>query len=402
MSAFTKPFLITAGDSSVLLERIPFTNGADKQDQERRLQKALYENPESLPVQEIDPHIGPLIPVCREIETGSGPADILYVTPTGQVVLVETKLWRNSEARREVVAQILDYAKNLTTWTYDILDAKAALAAGDGKGYLLECLRRHDPDANTGAFVDGINRSLATGDILLLIIGDGIRSGAESLITFLERYWNLNFSFGLVEVAAYRLPSGDTLVQPRILAKTEILRRTILLGPSGPVRFEEVAQDEETRSSGDSQREWYAAFWREFLAKLRLDDQALLPTEPAKSTNQFFSMPPSGSVAWLSAYIARSLNVGGVYLTFSKTYPRGLDIFETLLSDRETIEREVGAPLSWGRDGDKIHISVPNVKLNDLSTPADRERVTTYLADMTQRMIRVLKPRLEAATREVR
>jgi hypothetical protein len=35
---------------------------------------------------------------------------------------VETKLWRNPEAHRTVVAQILEYAKNLTSWDYDSVD----------------------------------------------------------------------------------------------------------------------------------------------------------------------------------------------------------------------------------------------------------------------------------------
>ena len=57
-----------------------------------------------------------------EIETGAGPADILYLTPSGQVVVVETKLWRNPEARREVVGQILDCARQLTGWSFDVLE----------------------------------------------------------------------------------------------------------------------------------------------------------------------------------------------------------------------------------------------------------------------------------------
>ena len=39
----------------------------------------------------------------------------------GYLTLVETKLWRNPEARRTVVAQIIDYASHLSTWTYDDL-----------------------------------------------------------------------------------------------------------------------------------------------------------------------------------------------------------------------------------------------------------------------------------------
>ncbi len=34
-------------------------------------------------------------------------------------MLVEAKLWRNPEARRKVIGQILDYAKELSRWNYE-------------------------------------------------------------------------------------------------------------------------------------------------------------------------------------------------------------------------------------------------------------------------------------------
>lgn len=402
MSAFTKPLLMGLPGSASLLERISLTGNAAGQLSERWLQEALYEFPEALPVKEIDPHIGPLIPVCMEIETGSGPADIVFVTPTGQVVLVETKLWRNPQARREVVGQILDYAKQLTTWTYEVFDQKAALAARSEGKHLLNCLRKRYPEADETVFIDGVGRCLATGDFLLLIVGDGIRYGAEALVTFLERYGNLRFGLGLVEVAAYRLPDGQTLLQPRILAKTELLERTVLVGPSGPVTLQQMAQAEDAPLPDTSQREWFREFWGEFLRTLRLDDESLMPIEPAKSTNQFFPMPPGGGMAWVSAYIAQSAGRGGVYLRFAKAYDRATEISEILESDRDAIDREVGVRLRWDRDGDRLDLGVPHVTFADLNVPADRQRVIAYLVDMTQRMIRVLKPRLEAATQKGR
>jgi hypothetical protein len=45
------------------------------------------------------------------------PIDIFMVTPSGLPVLVECKLWRNPEGRREVIGQILDYAKELSRWS---------------------------------------------------------------------------------------------------------------------------------------------------------------------------------------------------------------------------------------------------------------------------------------------
>lgn len=398
MSAFTRPFLVNPSGDATLLERIPLTGDGGGKLSERWLQEALFAHPESLPVREIDPHIGPLIPVCMEIETGSGPADILYVTPTGQVVLVETKLWRNPEARREVVGQILDYAKQLTTWTYQVLEQKAAIAARADGRFLLQCLRKHFPGADEAAFIDGVGRSLSNGDFLLLIVGDGIRYGAEALVVFLERFGHLRFGLGLVEVAAYRLPSGQTLLQPRILAKTETLERTVLIGPSGPLTFQQVAQAEDSAAPDTSQREWFRAFWSEFIKHLRLEDKALMPTEPAKSTNQFFSMPPGGGVAWISAYIAQSSSRGGVYLTFAKAFEHGGEIYDALESDREAIEREVGFKLTWENQGDKVYVGSPKVPFKDLNSPEERGKVTAALADVTARMIRVLKPRLEAAT----
>lgn len=399
MSAYTRPFVIGApgtSGTSKLLERIPLDAAAGGVQSERWLQEALYRHPESLPVKEIDPHIGPLMPVCMEIETGAGPADILYLTPSGQVVLVETKLWRNPEARREVVGQILDYAKQLTSWSFDVLEKKAATAARAQGPYLLSCLRSRFPEADEVAFVDGVRRSLSTGDFLLIIAGDGIRYGAESLVAFLERFGHLRFGLALVEVAAYKLPDGSTLLQPRVLAKTELLQRTLLMGPSGPVTLQQAAQAEDTADPNPSSRAWFQAFWTEYLAKLRLDDAALLPAEPAKSTNQFIPMPPGGASAWVSAYVAQSSGKGGVYLTFAKAFEPGLEWYEQLQADAEAIEREVGVKLLWERVGDKIYLGVPTVALGNLNVPADRERVTAYLADMTRRLVSALEPRLAA------
>lgn len=399
MGAFSNPILIGTERESVLLDRIPLGGGANGAFSERTLQEALFRFPESLPVREIDPNIGPLIPVCMEIETGSGPADVLCVTPTGQVVLIETKLWRNPEARREVVGQVLDYAKQLTSWTYEILDQKAAIATGSGNNYLLSCLKKRYPDADEATFVDGVGRSLSSGDFLLLIVGDGIRYGAEALVSFLERYGHLRFGLGLIEVAAFRLPDGTTLLQPRVLAKTEILVRTVLMGPNGPVTLQQAALVDDAAAPIASQRAWFVEFWTDFLSKLSLENEAWKDAEPSKSTNQFFAMPPDGGKAWVSAYIAQSSSKGGVYLTFAKAYERGPEIYEILESDREAIEREVGAKLTWERTGDKVYLGVPNISFSDLNVPAERDRVTSYLAEMVQRMVRVLTPRLEAATR---
>jgi len=103
--------------------------------------------------------------------------------------------------------------------------------------------------------------------------------------------------------------------------------------------------------------------------------------------------------AWLNVFLAKSRNAAGVYLTFAKAYERGPDIYERLHADREAIERETGLKLLWKRDGNKMSIRSPEIAFKNLDDAGERDRVTGTLADMTERMVRVLTPRLEAENR---
>ena len=403
MSGFTQPLIISTQGTSTALERIPLGQGAEGSFPEAWLQNALFTHPQCLPLREIDPHIGDLIPVCTEIETGAGPADILYITRTGQIVLVETKLWRNPEARRAVVAQILDYAKQLTTWSFEDLAREASAATGKGPEYLLSHVRKAVPGLDEAAFVDGVNRGLKRGDFLLLIVGDGIRSGAEALVGFIEQYGNLRFGLGLIEVAAYRLGVDEVLLLPRILAKTEVLERTVILSSAGTVEFEQVAAQEDAEATGADTVAWFQAFWTEYSHALRLDDvRQPLPMRLPRAANFYLNMPPGRSLVWISAYVAQRAGEAGVYLTFSKSFERSRDYYERLKSQREDIERSIQVDLTWDMNPNtnKVWIAAPPVTFTDLNDPAQRHRVITHLADYTNRMVNAFRHRLEALGNE--
>lgn len=403
MNAFGKPVLLPATGASFLLERIPLTASADRGISERWLQEAIFTAPHCLPMQEIDASLTSLFPVCMELETGAGPADILFLTPAGQPVIIETKLWRNPEARREVVAQILDYAKELTGWTFETLDQRAAAAAKLRPGILIECLRRFAPGADEAAFVDGVNRCLRTGDLMLLIVGDGIRSGAEALVGFLERFGHLKFGLGLVEVALFRLHNGDVLMQPRVLARTEILQRTVLIGPQGPVDVQLAASAEEGDAAGhelQQQRDWFVAFWTDFLAQFRRKAPDLPAPDPARSTNLVFPMPPYGGRAWVSAYIAPRGGYAGVFLTFAKSFAQSESIVERLGEARESIERELQCELVISGGDGKYYVGVPRMRAERFEGP-DRAAVVTFLVDSTISLLRAMQPRLQAYSADV-
>ncbi|MBM3136060.1 MAG: hypothetical protein FJZ89_12430 [Chloroflexi bacterium] len=86
------------------------------------LQWVSVKHPEILPVAEIEPVVSALIPIGREVITDKGIIDNLFISPTGYLVLVETKLWRNPEAKRDVVGQAIDYGSSIAKWKYEKLE----------------------------------------------------------------------------------------------------------------------------------------------------------------------------------------------------------------------------------------------------------------------------------------
>jgi hypothetical protein len=96
---------------------------------EADLQNLIHAHPTALPIGEIDPMFVGAVPICTELSTPAGSIDNLMVTPSGLPVIVECKLWRNPEGRREVVGQILDYAKELSRWSSSDLQRRGASTA---------------------------------------------------------------------------------------------------------------------------------------------------------------------------------------------------------------------------------------------------------------------------------
>ena len=227
----------------IRLRRRPLTaEPAGASYDEEWLQQLLFITPEILPVGEIDDAFGPVIPLCRELPTDAGYVDLAYVSESGRLTLVECKLWRNPEARREVVAQILDYAKEISRWSYEELNEAVCRARGEerARNSLVELVRGQNEALDEAAFVDDVARHLAAGRFLLLVVGDGSREGVERIAEHVRRFAGIQFTFGLVELAIFELPArgtpGGLVLEPRVLARTiEIERAVVRRADSGVV-----------------------------------------------------------------------------------------------------------------------------------------------------------------------
>ena len=203
---------------------------------ERELQVILARHPQLLPVAHFDPLFGPPVCIGREVGTGAGPLDLLYVSPSGYLTVVETKLWKSSEARRQVVAQIIDYTRRIVRWDYSHLEQaflEYARQYGVAQRGLIPYVADHsDEDLDEMAFTDAINRNLRLGRLLLLIVGDGIREGVEEMTAYLQDAPNLQFTLGLVEIGCYGVTAGpgapSTLLVPRVVMRTAEVTRAIV------------------------------------------------------------------------------------------------------------------------------------------------------------------------------
>ena len=208
---------------------------------ENWLQRLLFETPELLPIGEIDPAFAPAVPLCRELRTAAGSIDLAYVSEQGLLSIVECKLWRNPDARREAVSQILDYAKEISRWSYEELNDAVLRAAKrpEDANTLFDLVQKQNDTIDEQTFVDDVTRNLQSGRFLLLVVGDGIREGVERIADYLKQSAGIRFTFGLVELAIFDMPdesAGGIIVEPRVLARTfEIERVVVRLADAGMV-----------------------------------------------------------------------------------------------------------------------------------------------------------------------
>lgn len=363
------------------------------------LQGLAFRHPEALPLQEIEPSFGPLVPICTELDTrAAGIADVLHINPLGMPTLIECKLWRNPEARREVVGQILDYARALRAWSYGDLQREVARARKQPGFDLYGHVRDSGyPDLDESAFVDNVGRNLRLGRILLLILGDGIREGVEAIAEYLQDT-TMQFTLGLVEVEVYDLDVGRRVVQPRILAKTMIVNRVVIETRSTDVVVEAETEDEKRAAEAaefSPQETWNFAFWSELLTTLQLDDPNQSFAKPLRQSNIFFPFQPKSSM-WLTCFFSEKERTIGVSLGSTRTVAAAVEIGRRLEAEHEEIERAFGYPVSWSRESSgKVSIALRK-SYRDLHSDSVRAEQLNWFRKTINDFVNVLRPRIGA------
>lgn len=200
-------FAVSAGKQAAPTPRFERVLARDLGLQENWFRDAIFDNPRLViaPCQEAGrvPTDEVWLPWRIEVNFGSGPIDVLLVSSYGRIGIVETKLSYNPQKRREVVAQVLDYALSLQDADRDDLPELP--------------LSPYAPDESD------LMDALQAGKFLLIIAGDALDPRALRLSqALLARHLTNEWDLAMIDLNVYReVDAGSLLVVPELLGTVQ-------------------------------------------------------------------------------------------------------------------------------------------------------------------------------------
>ncbi len=331
-------------------------NASEASRNERWLQELLFHKPELVPLETILSGTGGYVPICRELGIpkvgGTVFLDIFGVTAEGRLVLVECKLWRNPQARREVIAQILEYASLLRQWSYSDLTARLKASQGwTGANPLYDHVRKAFPDLEEAAFVDNVSRSMRIGDFALIIAGDGIREDVHAIAAQLNQNSGLVSRLALIEFQLWETEDNRTVVVPTVPLRTEVIQQRIVVTAEGnPVTLEEdISATDDAEAMVDPKanaaREQKRRFWQGFIDTVTFDH----PDQPK---------PRHGGPGWVkfqmpgptNHMVAYRTNGGEAGLFFVLKGEDGAAAYQAVSEAQESLEQQIGNALKLNEE----------------------------------------------------
>lgn len=374
-------------------------------EREHVLRDLIFAHPGILPLAELEPEIGRVLAVATEVNLpGAGFIDVLLVTEYGRLIVVECKLWRNPQARREVVGQVLDYARELARYGYEDLQRVVSARTGRRGNVLFDLAAAAGSPLGEAAFVDRVSRDLAAGRFLLVIAGDGITEGAQRIGDYLSAQAGLAFDLAMVEFAEYRLADPATgserrIVQPRLIARTTTIDRFVIRSEVPGIAIDTEASlnaaassPRERAAGGSESHAAWRAFLDAFLAEASFDDPAQMP--PRYGGNNWMRLPfpgPADPRLYRSGGTARI----GAFLRYADA--EGLGLYAGLAEDREAIAAEfeaAGLPAPvWQEEPGSATISVTTAAPQPWDAAVEAAQ-RQWLARAANQFVNSLRPRI--------
>lgn len=218
MAGFSGLF-IRDGDELTPLSEQPY-------EAEEVLQQLLARYPDLLPGEAIDPQDPRrFLLVKREAAIAGMQLDHLFIDQDAIPTLVETKRGINTQVRREVVAQMLDYAANAASeWGAADLEAWLGERAAEEGRSADEVIDDFESAFELPAdFWAQVEQNFRDGKVRLVFIADEIPSSLQRIVEFLNERMTPTEVLA-AEVRQFRSTDGKELLQTALVGQTEKAR----------------------------------------------------------------------------------------------------------------------------------------------------------------------------------
>jgi len=212
--------LLIEGESIKVIDKVKFT-------EEGKLQDYLEKYPSLVPLSEIVEGAADFLCIGREVPAGPGWLDLLFIDKDGLLTIVETKLAKNPEARREVIGQVIEYASYISKWTADDVYRIANQYLKSDKvpdkcrnKTLYEVIEQFSPEGSFSVddFRSNIEQNLKNGRMRLIIAVDELIEALRAMVTFLNSY--SNFDIFLLQVSSFEESTSKKILFPSLFGYT--------------------------------------------------------------------------------------------------------------------------------------------------------------------------------------
>ena len=402
--------IFAISEDGELLERFvrrPLNVGA--QFDEKWLQEVLFANIDLIQPTDASYDRIQLVPLCRELNLNDGIRnlflDILAITETGKLILIECKLWKNPQARREVLAQAFEYASLLQSLSYSDLSSKLRRHINSGsEDPIIFALRSAGISVDESLLISRIDQGMKKGNFHVVIAGDGIRTDLVNLVNS-PAMTGMTADLSLLEISVHQDGEGKTLLTPSVPQEIETVTRTVLISTEGmPVSIEEDESEINPlpnqkspvqRQMKEEKKELNTLFWRRAIEEIKFShpDQDSLRRGGSNWCKALLPAP----LKWITAW--RSKDQIGVFLRIDgEDIPKYKVFFDERLDlMREEISSDISVNIpADGSDGwsTALFLSV-NYSEIDVYDPNTIDLQIEWLAEHLDKFVNYIRPILK-------
>ncbi len=350
---------------------------------EARLQELLAKYPNLLAGNQIDSNEPRRwLLVSREVSlaseqdgTGRWSVDHLFLDQDAVPTIVEVKRSSDTRIRREVVGQMLDYAANAVVyWPVETLRARFEEGHEEAEQDLSSLLG--DLGSDPEEFWRKVKTNLQAGKVRLIFVSDEIPAELRRVVEFMNGQMD-PVEVLAVEIKQYVGGNLKTLV-PRVIGQTVEAQQKKF----GPVK--------KPSEKGEAYRE----FFQHLIDELRERDFTKAQVGQPQNWYAFAAGPGLQGIIYGASFAQGGQARTEIYIDRGD-YTLNKELFDKLVSEKESLEKILGEKLSWERLDERRACRVAIYRAGKIEDDQQHlEEIRAWMIDRLLKLKDVFAPRL--------